>query len=70
MIQKCIECLPAEKTRFIISAFSQPGEAQKLARHTYGCRVLQRLIEHSAVDQLRPVIEQLYADVAKLAKDE
>ena len=53
-----------------MNAFSQPGEALKLARHTYGCRVLQRLIEHSTVGHLTPVISQLHHEVAKLAKDE
>lgn len=41
VIQKCIECVPAEKIQFIISAFR--GQVATLATHPYGCRVIQVL---------------------------
>lgn len=39
VIQKCIECVPAEKIDFIISAFR--GQVAALSTHPYGCRVIQ-----------------------------
>lgn len=39
VIQKCIECVPAEKIEFIISAFR--GQVATLSTHPYGCRVIQ-----------------------------
>ena len=39
VIQKCIECVPAEKIGFIISAFK--GQVPGLSTHPYGCRVIQ-----------------------------
>lgn len=39
VIQKCIECVPAEKIGFIISAFK--GQVAGLSTHPYGCRVIQ-----------------------------
>lgn len=41
VIQKCIECVPAEKIDFIISAFK--GQVATLSTHPYGCRVIQVL---------------------------
>lgn len=39
VIQKCIECVPAEHIEFIISAFR--GQVVTLSTHPYGCRVIQ-----------------------------
>ena len=39
VIQKCIECIPQERIRFIISAFY--GHVVELSMHPYGCRVIQ-----------------------------
>jgi pumilio RNA-binding family len=39
VIQKCIECVPAEKIGFVISAFR--GQVAMLSTHPYGCRVIQ-----------------------------
>lgn len=39
VIQKCIECVPADKIEFIISAFR--GQVGTLSTHPYGCRVIQ-----------------------------
>ena len=39
VIQKCIECVPPEHTKFILSAFH--GQVVRLSTHLYGCRVIQ-----------------------------
>jgi hypothetical protein len=41
-----------------------------MSRHTYGCRVIQRLIEHCLVDQLQELLAEIVDEVEDLAKDE
>jgi len=41
-----------------------------MARHTYGCRVIQRLVEHCTVEQLTPLMDGLVEDLKDLAEDE
>jgi len=44
VVQKCIEVLAPERLSPIISIFC--GNVLSLATHMYGCRVLQRILEH------------------------
>ena len=44
VIQKCIECVPPDLIQFIVDGFS--GKVYSLASHPYGCRVIQRILEH------------------------
>lgn len=39
VIQKCIECIPQDKIKFIISSLF--GQVVTLSTHPYGCRVIQ-----------------------------
>jgi hypothetical protein len=39
VIQKCIECVPEEEIRFIVSTFYD--QVVTLSTHPYGCRVIQ-----------------------------
>ena len=55
VIQKVIECLPAEQLAFIVEAFN--GQVMQLSTHPYGCRVVQRVLEHCVEEQYRPVME-------------
>lgn len=60
VIQKCIECVPAEKIEFIISAFR--GQVATLSTHPYGCRVIQ--VIHLNVFGLNPSV--LFLSVGKI----
>lgn len=55
VIQKVIECLPADNLEFIISAFN--GQVVGLSTHAYGCRVVQRVLEHCTEEQYKPIME-------------
>ena len=46
VIQKCIESVPTEKIKFIISSFT--GQVATLSCHPYGCRVIQVSFEFSS----------------------
>lgn len=39
VIQKCIECVPADRIAFIVNAFY--NNVVSLSTHPYGCRVIQ-----------------------------
>ena len=44
VVQKCIEKIPSDRLHFVISAFY--GHVHSLSTHPYGCRVIQRTLEH------------------------
>lgn len=68
MIQKCIEVVPAEKIQFIVDAFS--GQVHTLATHPYGCRVLQRILEHCQPHQKDPMLAELLRTSQSLVQDQ
>jgi hypothetical protein len=50
VIGKIIEVMPVELTRFVAGELR--GISMDTARHRYGCRIMCRLLEHSATDEL------------------
>jgi pumilio RNA-binding family len=54
VIQKCIERIPPSVIQFVVDSFT--GQVYSLATHPYGCRVIQRILEHCTEAQ---VISQL-----------
>lgn len=53
VIQKCIEKVPPQMVQFIVEAFD--NQIFHLSTHPYGCRVIQRLLEHCSEQQrVRP----------------
>ncbi|KAL9224108.1 hypothetical protein vseg_000177 [Gypsophila vaccaria] len=69
VIQKCIECIPSERIDFIISAFR--GQVAGLSMHPYGCRVVQRVLEH-CTDELQSqfIVDEILESVCTLAQDQ
>ena len=69
VIQKCIETMPNE-VNFIVSAFK--GNVQHLATHAYGCRVIQRLLEHckSLPRLISPILDEILGHVNMLVTDQ
>ncbi|KAG6468001.1 hypothetical protein ZIOFF_072567 [Zingiber officinale] len=69
VIQKCVECIPAEKIGFIISAFH--GQVATLSTHPYGCRVIQRVLEHcSDESQSQFIVDEILQSSCLLAQDQ
>jgi pumilio RNA-binding family len=54
VIQKCIERVPPQLIQFIIDSFI--GQVYALATHPYGCRVIQRILEHCSETQVSSFI--------------
>ncbi|KAH7719852.1 Pumilio RNA-binding repeat [Aphelenchoides avenae] len=72
VVQKVIERVEPKKLQFIIDAFVKgaPDTVYSLSTHPYGCRVIQRVLEHCLEDQKRPVLEELHKNVRSLVTDQ
>uniref|UniRef100_A0A0N5AMI7 PUM-HD domain-containing protein n=1 Tax=Syphacia muris TaxID=451379 RepID=A0A0N5AMI7_9BILA len=73
VVQKVIERVDPSKLQFIIDAFVQPGDnstVSSLSTHPYGCRVIQRVLEHCTEEQKRPVLDQLHLHIKDLVVDQ
>ncbi|CAN1149125.1 Pumilio homolog 4 [Linum perenne] len=69
VIQKCIECVPEDRIQFIISSFY--GQVVVLSTHPYGCRVIQRVLEHCKDENTQQVImDEIMQSVCTLAQDQ
>ena len=64
--RKCIELIPPEKLGFLFEEMS--GHAVTAARHRYGCRVLERLLEHCPSSQTAPLIEEVLLGTQQLCR--
>jgi mRNA-binding protein PUF3 len=68
VIQKAIERVPTQYTKFIVNAFL--GSVEKQATHSYGCRVIQRMLEHCEESDRRSLLAELHACTDKLIEDQ
>mmetsp|Transcript_79575 Transcript_79575/g.233974 ORF Transcript_79575/g.233974 Transcript_79575/m.233974 type:complete len:397 (+) Transcript_79575:62-1252(+) len=70
VLQKCITTLRPNAIQFIIDELLAKGPAGtvRVARHAFGCRILQRLFEHCRPTQLSCVADHLLMDVLALSK--
>jgi len=67
VLQKCIKLLPSEQLHFV--PVELVGQARKLAQHPFGCRVLQRIIEHYEGLQTSALVEEVITgDAVELCK--
>ncbi|KAF8109688.1 hypothetical protein N665_0093s0041 [Sinapis alba] len=69
VIQKCIESMPADRIGFVIAAFR--CQVATLSTHPYGCRVIQRILEHcSDGEETRSIIDEILESAFALAHDQ
>jgi len=69
VIQKMIERMPPARIQFIVDALQ--GSIQRMAAHCYGCRIIQRLMEHSSPSlQLDPILAELSRNIPQLIQDQ
>ncbi|KAG7010537.1 Pumilio-like 2 [Cucurbita argyrosperma subsp. argyrosperma] len=69
VIQKCIECVPESAIHFIVSTFFD--QVVTLSTHPYGCRVIQRVLEHCKDENTQSrVMEEILGSVSILAQDQ
>jgi pumilio RNA-binding family len=72
VIQKVIERVDPSHLGFIIDAFlkSDPSPVFSLSTHPYGCRVIQRVLEHCNEEQKRPILDELHKNMKTLVADQ
>jgi len=72
VLQKCIVALRPKASQFIIdellSTTQGGGGISQAARHRYGCRIVERLVEHCPPGQVSELVEKLVADATALSK--
>ncbi|CAE7180450.1 pum [Symbiodinium pilosum] len=70
VVQRLIVALRPCACQFIIEEILRPGPKSicYLARHKYGCRTLQRLLEHCSHEQTAPLAEALLSEVVPLSR--
>ncbi|XP_038712377.1 pumilio homolog 6, chloroplastic isoform X2 [Tripterygium wilfordii] len=69
VIQKCIESVPTGNIDFIISAFC--GQVAVLSMHPYGCRVIQRVLEHCTDElQCQFIVDEILESALTLAQNQ
>ncbi|XP_022755809.1 pumilio homolog 2-like isoform X2 [Durio zibethinus] len=69
VIQKCIECVPEENIQFIVTIFFD--QVVTLSTHPYGCRVIQRILEHCKDPKTQnKVMDEILGCVSMLAQDQ
>ncbi|CAJ1366785.1 unnamed protein product, partial [Effrenium voratum] len=59
VLQKCILALRPGKLQFIIDVFVHQRLVVQAARHKYGCRIIQRLIERCPSEQIEGLLRCL-----------
>lgn len=67
VVTKTIEVHPPRSLRFIIDELLQDS-VWKVARHQYGCRILERLLEHWESKDVEPLVEKLLDDPEPLCR--
>eukprot|EP01059_Diplonema_ambulator_P011730 TRINITY_DN2176_c4_g1_i2.p1 TRINITY_DN2176_c4_g1~~TRINITY_DN2176_c4_g1_i2.p1 ORF type:complete len:248 (+),score=36.78 TRINITY_DN2176_c4_g1_i2:107-850(+) len=68
VVQKCIETMPS-RVGFVVNAFS--GNVHHLATHAYGCRVIQRLLEHCKdTPEVKPILNEILHHISLLVRDQ
>ncbi|KAK4743094.1 hypothetical protein SAY87_001095 [Trapa incisa] len=69
VIQKCIECVPEDAIHFIVSVFYD--QVVTLSTHPYGCRVIQRILEHCHNPRTQQIMmDEIMQSVCMLAQDQ
>jgi hypothetical protein len=71
VLQACIETTQPKDSQFIVDELLQRGRGAAVlaARHEYGCRIVQRLLERFIPDSLHNLIQDLIGGVVTLCTD-
>lgn len=72
VLQKFIEVSAPRASQFIVNEIVEQGRsgAQDAARHQYGCRVIQRLLEHCRPEQIEELVGAFLSCAIALSRHE
>lgn len=69
VLQKCIEVMPPTAVRFISEDLMHwPGGWLALAKHRFGCRVVERLLEHCPEEMTGSLLQSVTRDACALCR--
>eukprot|EP00930_Biecheleria_cincta_P096457 TRINITY_DN88301_c0_g1_i1.p1 TRINITY_DN88301_c0_g1~~TRINITY_DN88301_c0_g1_i1.p1 ORF type:complete len:290 (-),score=43.66 TRINITY_DN88301_c0_g1_i1:569-1417(-) len=68
VLQRAIELMRPISLQFMLKELQSWGRPASLARHRYGCRILERLIEHFPPDWLAPMVNEVLKDSQDLCR--
>mmetsp|Transcript_147158 Transcript_147158/g.382544 ORF Transcript_147158/g.382544 Transcript_147158/m.382544 type:complete len:304 (+) Transcript_147158:120-1031(+) len=68
VIQKCIVVMPPSSLQFIIAEIMDGVKLSSVARHKYGCRIVQSLVEHCLPEQVHDLVSHLLDEFSELIK--
>jgi pumilio RNA-binding family len=67
VLQKAVSTLDSKDCQFMIDELIQDDLVSVAARHKYGCRVVQRLMDHCKPEQVAHVNQTLAADAVQIS---
>lgn len=67
VLQRCVELLRPSAVSFILTELKERCSPTELARHRYGCRVVERLIEHFPSSVLDDFLSSLFDEALELS---
>jgi len=67
VVTMLIQILPPPVLQPLVDKLQEKG-APAIARHQYGCRVLERLVEHCPAAQIAPLLDEVAADSEALSR--
>lgn len=71
VVQVCLQCVQPTEGPVLLMAQDIAGHVLPLAHHSYGCRLVQRLLQHCTVEEVTSkVIDELVAAVDELSRHE
>eukprot|EP00931_Biecheleriopsis_adriatica_P012475 TRINITY_DN11362_c0_g1_i1.p1 TRINITY_DN11362_c0_g1~~TRINITY_DN11362_c0_g1_i1.p1 ORF type:complete len:392 (+),score=92.85 TRINITY_DN11362_c0_g1_i1:84-1259(+) len=68
VLQRAIELMRPTSVHFVLIELQAWGRPAALARHRYGCRVLERLIEHFPMKSLGVFLDEILAESHELSR--
>jgi len=72
VLQKSISSMRPQASQFVIDEIMSrgPGSGARAAQHCFGCRVVQRLLEHCSPEQVGALVEDLLDSGPQLCTDQ
>lgn len=68
VLQRAIELMRPSSVHFVLAELREWGRPSSLAKHRYGCRVLERLIEHFPLASLEAFLAEILEESRELSR--
>jgi len=67
VLQKCIPMMQPQDLQFMLDELMCRNIPAQASCHKYGCRIVQKLLEHCNADQKRPLVEAIVTRISQIA---